>query len=59
MKNALYPENKIKVAESIRKNLKEALGENFLQENTTIDNDELNLKYRSKEFTVRVSIETN
>jgi hypothetical protein len=57
MNKSLYPENRIKVAESIRKNLKEALGENFLQANISTDNGELILTYKSKNFTVRVSIE--
>ena len=59
MNKTLYPENRIKFAESIRKNLKEALGENFLQTNTFIDNGELILKYKSKKYSVKVNIEYN
>lgn len=57
MKNALYSENRVKVAEQIRKNLKEVFNENFLQKEVTINNRELLIKYKSNSFLITVNIE--
>lgn len=59
MKNSLYPENKMEVAEKLRKTLNKTLNENFLQKNIRTDNKDMIITYKGdRAFEVVITIKS-
>lgn len=60
MKNALHQENRIKTADIIRKSLKKAFNEEFVQENVTAyNNSSLLIHFKSKSYLIKLEVNTS